>query len=361
MPDPILPSRLPIAAAPMAGGPTTTALASAVADAGGFAFLAGGYKTPAALAAEISELRAGGYPFGVNLFVPSPDPVDEAAIRTYARRLQPEADRYGLTLGEQPVADDDFWEEKLELLIQDPVDVVSLTFGLPAAADIAALQGAGTTVLASVTTPAEARQAQDAGVDGLIVQGPQAGGHSATFDADRQINEVSTADLVREVRAATGLPIIAAGGVDGPQAVQALLAAGADTVAVGTLLLLADEAGTSPTHRSALTGSEFSETVLTRAFTGRPARALRNGFAERHGGSAPTAYPAVHHLTRELRQAAGKAGDADTLHLWAGTGWRNAPQLPAGQVIAWLMEQGSQTHAPTEESRNSPDRPGTLG
>ncbi|MBF4995296.1 nitronate monooxygenase [Arthrobacter gandavensis] len=336
MTGPILPSRLPIAAAPMAGGPTTTALAAAVAEAGGFPFLAGGYKTPEALAAEIGELRAGGLPFGVNLFVPAADPADEAAFRTYARHLQPEADRYGLTLSERPVADDDSWSQKLALLARDPVDVVSLTFGLPAPSDIAALQGAGTTVLASVTTPAEALQARVAGVDGLVVQGPQAGGHSATFDPNHRIDPVSTADLVKAVRAAVSLPIIAAGGVDGPGAVQTLLEAGAEAAVVGTLLLLADEAGTSPTHRAALTGGSFSETVLTRAFTGRPARALRNGFADRHGPYAPSAYPAVHHLTRELRQAAGKAGDADTLHLWAGTGWRNAPKLPAGQIIRWL-------------------------
>ena len=336
MTNPLLPSRLPIAAAPMAGGPTTTALAAAVAAAGGFPFLAGGYKTPEALAQEISVLRAAGLPFGVNLFVPAPETVDEAAFRTYARALQPEADRYGLILSEHPVDDDDSWAQKLALLIQYPVDVVSLTFALPAASDIAALQAAGSKVLASVTTPAEARQAQAAGVDGLVVQGPRAGGHSATFDPARRIDEVSTADLVRAVRAAASLPVIAAGGVDGPAAVEALLAAGAEAAAVGTLLLLADEAGTSPTHRAALTGGAFSETVLTKAFTGRPARALRNGFADRHGSHAPAAYPAVHHLTRELRQAAGKAGDADTLHLWAGTGWRSAPRRPAGDIIAWL-------------------------
>ncbi|MGW9404899.1 NAD(P)H-dependent flavin oxidoreductase [Arthrobacter sp. NPDC055585] len=336
MTNPLLPSRLPIAAAPMAGGPMTTALATAVAEAGGFPFLAGGYKTPDALADEISALRAGGRPFGVNLFVPVDGPVDEAAFRTYAHQLRPEADRYGLTLNEQPVADSDSWEEKLGLLLRDPVPVVSLTFALPAASDIAALQSAGSRVLASVTTPAEARQAQAAGVDGLVVQGPQAGGHSATLDPTRQIDPVSTADLVRAVRAAAGLPVIAAGGVDSPAAVQALLGAGAEAVAVGTLLLLADEAGTSPTHRAALIGGTFSETVLTRAFTGRPARALRNGFADRYGQHAPSAYPAVHHLTRELRQAAGKAGDADTLHLWAGTGWQSAPQRPAADIITWL-------------------------
>lgn len=130
--------------------------------------------------------------------------------------------------------------------------------------------------------------------------------------------------------------MIAAGGVDGPEAVESLLAAGAVAVAVGTLLLRTDEAGTSPTHRQALADPAFTETVLTRVFTGRPARALRNGFIDRHQASAPTAYPALHHLTRELRQAAGKGSDTDRLHLWAGTGHRHAPTGPAANAVRWL-------------------------
>lgn len=136
--------------------------------------------------------------------------------------------------------------------------------------------------------------------------------------------------------AAVELSVIGAGGVDGPAAVGRLLAAGAQAVAVGTLLVRTDEAGTSPAHRAALADRSFTSTTLTRAFTGRPARALRNGFIDRHQESAPTAYPAVHHLTRELRQAAAKAGDTDRLHLWVGTGWRSAPEGPAGAVIDHL-------------------------
>lgn len=336
MDEPLLRTRLPIAAAPMAGGPTTTALALAAAEAGAFPFLAGGYKTPEVLAAEIAELRDGGRPFGVNLFVPGSAVVDRQAFGDYARELQPDADRYGLALDPEPVADDDFWEQKLALLLRDPVPVLSLTFALPDPSAIAALQRAGTRVLASVTTPAEAQQADAAGVDGLVVQGPDAGGHSATFDPARRIPAISTADLVRAVRAGTGLPIVAAGGVDGPETVRALLAAGAQSVAVGTLLLRTEEAGTSATHREALADTAFTRTTLTRAFTGRPARALRNSFIDRHEHSAPNAYPAVHHLTRALRQEAGKAGDSQRLHLWAGTGWRSAPQGPVGGVIRWL-------------------------
>ncbi|MDF2993025.1 MAG: 2-nitropropane dioxygenase [Microbacterium sp.] len=333
----LLDSQLPLVAAPMAGGPSTPALARAVAAAGGFPFLAGGYKTTEVLAAEIDQLRPLGTDFGVNLFVPSDDPVDEVAFSAYAAELTAEAEEYGLELDPAPVVDDDRWGEKLAMLLARPVPVVSLTFGLPDRADIAELRRAGSSVLATVTTPQEARLARDAGVDGLIVQGSSAGGHSATFDPTRTPDPVPTEVLVHRVRQAVHLPVIAAGGVDGPRAVRTLLSAGAQAVAVGTLLLRTDEAGTSPTHEQALGDPSFTQTVLTRAFTGRPARALRNGFIDRHPDGI-AAYPAVHHLTRALRQAAGRAGDADRLHLWAGTGWRNAPTGPAGDVIRHLAE-----------------------
>lgn len=327
---------VPVVAAPMAGGVTTVALAAAVAEAGAFPFLAAGYKSPESMAAEVAELHSLQRPFGVNLFVPDHADVDAAAFRAYAEKLQAEADVYGLRLDPEPLADDDRWRQKLAHLVENPVPVVSLTFALPDAADVRALQRVGSQVLATVTTPAEAAAAQAVGVDGVVVQGTDAGGHNATHDPSRELAPVDTGDLVREVRAAVALPMVAAGGVDGPGAVRALLDAGAEAVAVGTLLLRTDEAGTVPAHRAALNDPEFTETVITRAFTGRPARALRNGFIDRNDQSAPLAYPAVHHLTRTLRQAAGHARDADRLHLWAGAGYRHAPDGPAAHVVQLL-------------------------
>jgi NAD(P)H-dependent flavin oxidoreductase YrpB (nitropropane dioxygenase family) len=188
-------------------------------------------------------------------------------------------------------------------------------------------------VLVTATTVAEARAGLEVGADALVVQGSEAGAHSGTHDPYRTITPTPTGDLVRAVVAATGLPVVAAGGVDGPAGVVRLLEAGAGAVAVGTLLLRTDECGVSQTHKDALADPAFEETVITRAFTGRPARALRNRFVERHGASAPVGYPAVHHLTRALRQAAAAAGDAQRLHLWAGTGYRNARTGPARAVV----------------------------
>src|SRR5215218_6734234 len=208
----LLGSALPLVAAPMAGGPSNPRLAAAVTRAGGFPFLAGGYKTPEALADEITAVRAGGAAFGVNLFAPNVTAIDEESFRRYAEQLQPEAERYGIDLSGAPIVqDDDRWHDKLDLLVTDPVPVVSLTFGFPAARDLGALRRAGSRVLATVTTVDEARAAADAGVDGLVVQGSDAGGHSGTHDARRRITAMPTAELTRAAVATTGLPVVAAG------------------------------------------------------------------------------------------------------------------------------------------------------
>ena len=332
-------SELPIVAAPMAGGATTIELVAAVLAAGGGAFLAAGYQSAETMAADVASARARGLDgFGVNLFLPGPSRLGEAEFRAYATRIQPDADRYGLDLSTQPLReDDDQWRAKIDVLLHDPVPLVSVTFGLPAEADVDALQRVGTRVLVTVTTVAEARDAASVGVDGLVVQGSAAGGHSGTHDPYRRIEPVATDALVRDAVAATGLPVIAGGGVDGPDAVRAILAAGAEAVAVGTLLLRTDESGASPTHRDALADPRFSETVITRSFTGRPARGLRNAFIDAHEAEAPYGYPAIHHLTRELRRAAARAGDADRVHLWAGTGFRSAVTGPAAEVIRGLV------------------------
>ena len=333
---PVLDSRLPIAAAPMAGGPSTLALASAVADAGGFPFLAGGYKTVDGLAAEIAGARDLGGAFGVNLFAAEADDIDDDAFAVFADEIAADAERHGVQLSPEPVSDDDRIDEKVALLVESEVPVVSFTFGLPSTTAVRALQAVGSTVLATVTTPAEARQALNRGVNALVVQGSAAGGHSGTFTPKRDPRSIDTAELVRRVLAEVDAPVIAAGGVDGPDAVSRLLEAGAESVSVGTMLLRTDEAGTSAPHRAALADPAFTETAITRVFTGRPARALRNEFIDRHQHAQVTAYPAVHYLTRPLRQAAAAAGDLGALHLWAGTGWRAARTGPAADVIRWL-------------------------
>lgn len=334
----LLGSELPVAAAPMAGGATTLDLVAAAEQAGGFGFLAAGYLSAEAMAGDIAAARARGLgSFGVNLFLPGPSGLTAAAFRAYAVRLQADADRFDLDLSQESVReDDDEWAAKVDALLADPVPVVSVTFGLPSEPDVRALQRAGTRVLVTVTTVVEARAAAALGVDGLVAQSSAAGGHSGTHDPRRAIVPVATDALVRDVVAATGLPVVAGGGIDGPDAVRDVIAAGAEAVAVGTLLLRTDESGASAVHQQALVDPRFTETVITRAFTGRPARGLRNEFIDAHEDEAPYGYPAVHHLTRGLRRAATRAGDAERVHLWAGTGFRRAADGPAAEVLRAL-------------------------
>ncbi|WP_121161444.1 NAD(P)H-dependent flavin oxidoreductase [Micromonospora pisi] len=332
----LLGSELPVVAAPMAGGPGVPALVAAVTSAGGFAFLAAGYKTPEAMRTEMDQLRRHAIPFGVNVFVPNAVPIDVDAFRRYARDLAAEARPYGIELAADPVVDDDHWNDKIDLLLQDPVPVVSFTFGLPGKAVVSALRRAGSRVLVTVTNEAEARAAREQGVDGLVAQGADAGGHSGTHTPGEPATPVTLERLTGQVVRATGLPVVVAGGVTEARQVRDLIGAGASAVMVGTLLLRTDESGASQPHKDALVDPAFTETVMTHAFTGRPARALRNGFVDRHQAGAPLGYPAVHHLTRPLRAAAVAAGDTDRAHLWAGTGYRRAPAGPARDVVTAL-------------------------
>jgi nitronate monooxygenase len=330
----------PVLAAPMAGGPSTTALVTAAADAGGMGFVAAGYTTPDALAARISEVRAASVPFGVNVFAPNPQPVDVEAFRRYARAVQEEATRYGLQLtGGDPVEDDDHWRDKIDLLLADPVPVVSFTFGVPDRDVVGALRAAGTLVLQTVTSAEEARIAADAGADMLVVQSTEAGAHSGTLTPERPPPPVPITELLAQVRHAVPLPMIAAGGLATPDAVAGVVRAGAAAAMVGTVLLRTDESGASATHRAALADPARKRTVITHAFTGRPARGLWNRFIERFEAEAPYGYPALHHLTSPLRKAAAAAGDAELVHLWAGTGHRHAAEGPAAAVLGRLAER----------------------
>ena len=328
---------VPLIQAPMAGGPSTPALAAAVGRSGALGFLAGGYLPTAALGAQIAELRAllgGGVPFGVNLFVPQPV-AEPHAVAAYREGLAAEAEQLGVTLPEPDLEDTGDWAEKISLLLQDPVPVASFTFGLPEAEVIAQLRGRGTYTMATVTTVEEARAAQAVGVDALCVQGTEAGGHRGTFDPAAAPATASLDQILGEISAVTDLPLIAAGGVSTAKDVARVRAAGARLAQVGTAFLRADEAGTQPLYQAALADERFTETVLTRAFSGRWARALRNGFTDRHP-HAPAAYPALHKLTTPLRIEAVRRSDADRLSLYAGVGFRTARAEPAAAIVARL-------------------------
>ena len=324
-----------VVTAPMAGGPSTPELVLAAAGAGSLGFLAGGYLTADALGEQVARVSAETELYGVNLFAPNPVPIAPAAYVAYRDLIGAEAERYAVDLPAAPVEDDDSWRDKVDLLVQHPAPIVSFTFGIPDAASLAALRGAGSILVQTVTSAEEARQADEAGIDALAVQASAAGGHSGTLTPGRIPAERPLPELVAEVRAAVSLPLLAAGGIASADDVAVVLAAGADAAVVGTLLLLADESGASAAHRAGLLDHR-RETAVMRAWTGRPARGLRNTFSDAYEATAPAGYPALHHLTRPIRRAAGAAGDLERVNLWAGTGFRAARREPVADILRRL-------------------------
>lgn len=325
----------PVVAAPMAGGPTTPELLRAVAGAGSLGFVPAGYRTAAQLADDVAEARTVAGDVGVNLFVPEREPVDLEAVRRYRDLIAAEVEALGAEVGPVVEHDDDDWDAKVDLLVRDPVPWVSFTFGLPDASVVSHLRRAGSRLLLTVTDADEARAAAELDPDGLIVQSAAAGGHRGTFDQRRAPGTDDLRTLVGAVRAATGVPVVAAGGLFDASAIRGVLDSGAEAVAVGTALLRTDEAGTRPTHRAALADPASTSSTM-RAFTGRVARGIRTAFSDRYEDQAPPAYPAVHHLTSPMRRWAAQHADRDHLHLWAGTGFREARPVPAREVLAAL-------------------------
>jgi nitronate monooxygenase len=328
----------PLLGAPMAGGPSTPQLAAAVTIAGGLGFLAGGYRAADQLEDAIRDTsdRTTG-PFGVNVFVPGDSTgCDPGALDAYRARIEPEAERLGMRLG-SPTEDDDDYDRKIDVLVSTAPAVASFTFGVLALGVVRALRSAGVLVLITVTSSTDADRAVASGADGLVVQGPDAGGHRGTFAAAVAPDTRPLSDLLRHIRHEhPDVPLVATGGLASAEHVAHVLADGALAAQIGTALLLTDEAGTSAVHRAALTDPRFTETVVTRAFTGRPARALRNRFADAHHDAAPPCYPQVHQITAPLRAQAAAVGDPDTIHLWAGTQFTTAQRGPAADILRSL-------------------------
>jgi nitronate monooxygenase len=315
--------------APLAGGPSTPQLAAAVSNAGGLGFLAAGYLTPAGFAERLRRTRElTSEPIGVNVFVLDEVAVDDVAVAAYARTLEAEARGRDVQLGE-PRFDDDRLDEKLDVIVRADVDVVSTTFGCLPAETVARLQESGTRVWATVTAPHEARAARDAGVDALVVQGAEAGGHRGAWRDEGEATPLLELLAAIDLR----LPLVATGGIVDRDGVAMALAAGAQAAQIGTAFLLCPEAGTSEPHRQAL--RDGGDTAFTRSFTGRSARGIVNRFMVEHP-DAPAAYPHIHHLTAPLRAAARAAGDSDGINLWAGVNFARAEERPAAEIVARL-------------------------
>lgn len=321
----------------MAGGPSRPELAAAVGQAGGLGFLAAGYKEPDAVREEIARTRElGDAPFGVNVFVPGDGPSDDPRLERWLDELRLLARDAGVELGDASWHDHR-WDDKITLLLDDPVAVVSFAFGCPSRDVIASLQAKGSRVVVTVTNADDAVVATSRGADAICAQGIEAGAHRGGFVDAPARDHLPLDALLAVVTAATPAPVIAAGGLMDGSDIGRARAAGAIAAQLGTAFLLSPESGANETYRRALTDPVFDRTDLTRAFTGRRARGLVNRFMLEHP-DAPSGYPQINDATRPLRAEAARRGDPHRMSLWAGTGWRRAEARPAAEIVERIAE-----------------------
>lgn len=332
---------IPILQAPMVGA-SLDGLALAVSRAGGLGSLAAGALAPADIGPAVAAMkRATDRPFGVNLLMAPRATPDAADVAAALDRLAPWYAERGEPLPAVPNQFAPDFEAQLAAVTEAAPAVASFTFGVLDRAQVQALQRAGTYVVGTATTVAEAVAWAEAGADGICAQGFEAGGHRGHFLAELEASLVGTMALVATVRAAVDLPVIAAGGVMDGRGVAAALALGASAAQMGTAFLLADEAVTAEPWRRAVREAGDEPTRLTRAFTGRYARGVENRFMRlMHGVEADVpAYPVQNRLTQPLRASAARADDPEMMSLWAGQAVRLAREGSAEEMVRrWWAE-----------------------
>lgn len=335
----------PIVQAPMAGV-STPEMAAAVSNAGGLGSIGIGASTVAQARKMIESTRAlTDQPFNVNVFchpTAQRDPEREAA---WLAHLAPLFAEFGATVPEtlneiyKSYLDDD---EAFELLLEIRPPVVSFHFGLPRAKCLAAFRDAGIRTMACATTPDEAERIEAAGIDIVIAQGIEAGGHRGVFDTEAHDPGLTTSVLVSLLVRRTSLPVVAAGGIMNGQGVRAALEMGAAGAQLGTAFILCPESAANEAYRAALRSDRAYATRLTTAISGRPARGLSNRLMI-HGitpGCPPAcAYPLAYDAAKVLHAAASSSGSDDAAAQWAGQGAPLAREMPAAELVAQLVQE----------------------
>jgi nitronate monooxygenase len=332
----------PIIQAPMAGGHSTAALVAAVSNAGGLGSQGCAYMTPEQIVQEIRQIRAlTDRPFNINLFAggyQQTSAVDPAPMLALLAELHA-----GLGLPPPalaPVPPDPF-PAQLEAVLAARPPVFSFTFGIPPAAAMARLKAAGIAVLGTATTVEEARRLQAAGVDAVVAQGEEAGAHRGSFLAPFEQSMIPAVTLVRAVLSVLSVPAIASGALMNGRDIAGMLRLGASAVQIGTAFMTTPEAGTPPAHKQAMLAARDDTTVITRVFSGRPARGLANAFIARLQGRDEIVppFPLQNNLTRAMRGEAAKQGETGLLSLWAGRGVTQARAMPAAELVRTLVAE----------------------
>lgn len=327
-------------------GFSTPELTAAVSTAGGLGSFGAATVPPDSLqeiAAAIRDLTD--RPFNLNFFchdTPAlPDPQGDAVLDD----LRPLYEEFGL--GEPPppaVPPIAFDRDRLEALLEVRPAVVSFHFGLPEEEATTAIRENGSRIISSATTVAEAVLLNERGVDAIIAQGAEAGGHRASFLVEGDDGPVGTFALVAQVADAVDVPVIAAGGIADGRGLAAARMLGAAGVQIGTAFLACPEAATSPLHREALRSAREDQTTITRVFSGRPARAIRNRFTDREFPD-PLAFPTQISVSGPLASAAAERGSADFLSLWSGQAAPLNREIPAAELVAAIVAEAEEALA----------------
>ncbi len=332
----------PLIQAPMAGETATVALALAASQAGALGSIGAPYYSPQKLREAIRSLKSGtSRAFNINLFMPLPWSIDPARVAAYQAEIARAHAELGLPAPELPAQIEESFEAQVAVVLEEAPPVFSFTFGQPEAGLVQALHECNIYIIGTATTVAEALALQARGVDAVVAQGMEAGGHRGSFLKPVSQSLIGTMALVPQIVDAVDIPVIAAGGIGDGRGVAAALCLGAQGVALGSSFLLSDEAGTSAAYRAALQAEGNDETSLTKAFSGRYARGLRNDFLLRLEGreDAIPDFPIPNALSRPMRQAAAKAGKADYLSLWAGQAAALARPEPVAAIVARVVAQ----------------------
>jgi nitronate monooxygenase len=330
----------PILLAPMAGSGGTPELAAAVSNAGGLGAWGGAYAKPDEIAAAIRRIRQlTSRPFNINLFAGGyasdrkvdPQPMLEIMRQTHAR--------LGLPPPVLPPVPADPFDEQFAAVLEECPPVFSFTFGMPSSKQIAALKKRGIAISGTATTVEEARRLAQAGVDAIVAQGAEAGAHRGSFAAPFEASMIPLATLVRDICGSVALPVIASGGLMDGRDLAAAMKLGAAAVQLGTAFLPCPESGAPAVYKRALLEAKNDTTVITRAFSGRPARGIANTFIAMVAGSEHAILPfrRQNDLTRPMRNAAGQQGVPDFISLWAGQGVARSRALPAAELVKILV------------------------
>jgi nitronate monooxygenase len=330
----------PVIQAPMSGF-ASPALAAAVCNAGGLGSIGCAGFSPASVREQVATLRqATNRPFNLNFFVHSRPQNDPRATRRAQVRLTP----YFVEFGLGPVPEPrelfpSFDEEGLALVLEQRPRVVSFHFGLPQPAAVRQIKQAGCIVMGSATTTAEARSLEANGADIVIAQGFDAGGHRGSFGGAPGAGMVGTMALVPQIVDAVRVPVVAAGGIADGRGLAAAFALGASGSQIGTAFLGCPEATVSPLYRAQLRMASDDGTELTRAFTGRPARALRNRFVAEMADTEALEFPLQASLVGPLWQLPSEEARADFMPVWAGQAASLMRDLPAERFVEKLVAE----------------------